>query len=1118
MTTPIATQADLSSLPEWVRRVLTASPSAPAKASITDLKGTPAWPLVVDAAVVSSFLPRELGPRSDDPAAREKAEGDLLDYCVVSHEPQGTRWALTPDARAEVLRSVVDTGDLTEAVTRTAAQFTDGVSAELRQLVQRQSETNLDALDRDTLESLRAAAGLVGDVEVLTPPPLADLDRALELRRLLAQFERITGKTIIASTKTPRADRFFGRDDDLRKLRSFVDVVKSQSLGERLVRGAQRIGHTFIGRNPVAVWGLGGVGKTTLMAKFMLEHAHAAATETRYPFAYLDFDRAAISPRNRAALLIEMALQVGAQFPQISDKLLEIRERARDLSRRMETSSNVDSISRISPLMWEFRNAVDGLLDTLENRFSRPRPFLLVFDTFEVVQYTPSDVVALEEFVRGFTPPSETGTWSRLRLVISGRKEIRRFLGKVEPIELRGLDENGAKDMLQWLAADGALALGERDAKRLIEVIAGIAGGSDQGWRPLRLRLIVQILGQMHEDTPDAPPSALVDRLIAILKDPAQGGAAFIDGILVRRILEHLHDGRVIALADPGLVVRRVTPAVIRHVMAQGTPKPDVSQPNSTIAASNRDDATNFVPWDMSDEEAADIFAAFKREVTLVEGDNDAVWHRQDVRREMLPLIMARKNRFALLHNLAWTYYTNVLKDTPDDRAAAAEAIYHGLWLNQPTTVLDALWPSGASFNPKIDSEEFPPEGESSIFLKLQTGGALTPYEASEIPHDLAVRWLNRRGSALIDEGLTENVRVLRRVYGGDPGVVIDEPVLAANATEALYRAGYWDDAVSLVVQAAKTYAEQEELANLPSLVRQLRVGAMMTAKVGASIDELERAATRTGSVDNATLRIDVALSLGFSARRRRSGTRGDDFIGAAARQFAQVSPAAWRADVRLLRLAILVCGSELLPSLQAIYFDATDGLPRDSDIQSVTQPLTRIDPDLASQITDYLSDRRPTFDQTFREAIIAGVQRNREVAEVMRSVIAFDHRDWKHPFISTLERALVRDRSGILTTCLRNPRLRLSSRIAIDKRADATSARSIIDALLDGGALLEFARSLREIQKQYVDSTGPDPDSETVASGRRPEFPQELFGLGAALLRWHDALVRTVGERGRAS
>src|SRR4029079_5906687 len=118
----------------------------------------------------------------------------------------------------------------------------------------------------------------------------------------------------------------------------------------------------------------------------------------------------------------------------------------------------------------------------------------------------------------------------------------------------------------------------------------------------------------------------------------------------------------------------------------------------------------------------------------------------------------------------------------------------------------------------------------------------------------------------------------------------------------------------------------------------------------------------------------------------------------------------AWRADVRLLRLAILVCGSELLPSLQAIYFDATDGLPRDSDIQSVTQPLTRIDPDLASQITDYLSDRRPTFDQTFREAIIAGVQRNREVAEVMRSVIAFDHRDWKHPFISTLERALVRD------------------------------------------------------------------------------------------------------------
>jgi hypothetical protein len=182
-----------------------------------------------------------------------------------------------------------------------------------------------------------------------------------------------------------------------------------------------------------------------------------------------------------------------------------------------------------------------------------------------VVQYTPSDETALEEFVRGFTPPNETGVWPRLRLVIAGRREIRHFLGRVDPIELRGIDSHGAEEMLKSLAADGNLALDDADVKRLITAIARITGGADQGWRPLRLRLIAQVLKQMHDDTPDASCTVLVDRLLGILNDPSEGGAAFIDGILVRRILEHLHDGRVIALADPGLVVRRVSPEVIQN-------------------------------------------------------------------------------------------------------------------------------------------------------------------------------------------------------------------------------------------------------------------------------------------------------------------------------------------------------------------------------------------------------------------------------------------------------------------------------------------------------------------------------------------------------------------------
>jgi hypothetical protein len=141
--------------------------------------------------------------------------------------------------------------------------------------------------------------------------------------------------------------------------------------------------------------------------------------------------------------------------------------------------------------------------------------------------------------------------------------------------------------------------------------------------------------------------------------------------------------------------------------MAFGTPKPDLTQPLSTIAASDRTDNVDFPPWNLSLAESRNIFEAFKREVSIVEIDNDVLWHRQDVRREMLPLLMVRKKRFRLLHELAWTYYTAQVKAQPDDLGAAAEAIYHGLWLDKSDTELDALWPEDASFNPRIDAEEF---------------------------------------------------------------------------------------------------------------------------------------------------------------------------------------------------------------------------------------------------------------------------------------------------------------------------------------------------------------------------------------------------------------------------
>ena len=97
-------------------------------------------------------------------------------------------------------------------------------------------------------------------------------------------------------------------------LREYVNVIAAETVGGKFARGVKRA-RRFVSleaRGAMTVWGIGGMGKTALISRFMLEHARTAAS--RFPFAYLDFDRATISPRRRAELLAEMCFQTSTQF------------------------------------------------------------------------------------------------------------------------------------------------------------------------------------------------------------------------------------------------------------------------------------------------------------------------------------------------------------------------------------------------------------------------------------------------------------------------------------------------------------------------------------------------------------------------------------------------------------------------------------------------------------------------------------------------------------------------------------------------------------------------------------------------------------------------------------
>src|SRR5262249_40035495 len=90
-----------------------------------------------------------------------------------------------------------------------------------------------------------------------------------------------------------------------------------------------------------------------------------------------------------------------------------------------------------------------------------------------------------------------------------------------------------------------------------------------------------------------------------------------IQGQLYRRILAHIHNENVRKIAHPGLVLRRITPELIRDVLA--------------------------VPCgvDLSeDTEAHRLYEELGREVSLVTIAHDgALEHRSDVRRVMLDML-----------------------------------------------------------------------------------------------------------------------------------------------------------------------------------------------------------------------------------------------------------------------------------------------------------------------------------------------------------------------------------------------------------------------------------------------------------------------------------------------
>jgi hypothetical protein len=508
---------------------------------------------------------------------------------------------------------------------------------------------DLTGLAREELAGLAMAREwFEGLVEA---PGEDEIRSALPLAELLAPLRQLAG------------EGFVGRKKELAHLADYVAGVEAGDVASTARRAIGRAVHGVQLRPPLMVHGPGGVGKSTLLARFILDHLEGGAT-ARLPFVYLDIDRPAVHLEQPLTILVEAMLQLSVQYPGPGRALRRLIEEAGYATRRFDqTETTKFTLDR--------GYYVDGFADWADRELAGG-PILFVLDTFEEAQFL-GDVVVVE-------------IWSlllalqrrlpRLRIVVSGRARPENV--PLELLELTDLDEPSARALLR---AQLGPELDDDSAREILAIVG-------------RSPLSVKLAGQFVRDHGIAKLRSIETRSFVFLRLKTEKVQAQLYG----RILAHIHDPDVRRIAYPGLVVRRVTPPVIRDVLAAPC----------GIA--------------LPDEGAADrLFDALAREVVLVEPDGPrAVRHRADVRRLMLGdlLLEVPAETVRDIHERAVEHYR--AQATP---VARAEELYHRLRLGQPPALLAERWLAGVEPYLRDALEELPPPAR----LWLSTRLGVTP-------------------------------------------------------------------------------------------------------------------------------------------------------------------------------------------------------------------------------------------------------------------------------------------------------------------------------------------------------------------------------------------------------
>ena len=667
------------------------------------------------AAVLSEFVPADLRPTGEVQNQKQSAEkyfetpeqsaseypdndmawdmpdeGPWILHFKEAVEPvvdESTvnRWTISANKRRTILSQIGGRKAIQAAIDANPQRPDDPTQRAFEAIIAGK-RIDINKLARQDLYGLiQASSWLEGVIEDL--PDIQAIKSQLDRVDLIQTFRKLVG------------NHFSGREKELRKLRDYVGFIPSDSMLSIANRAISSVSNSFMGRRPMVIHGPGGIGKSTLLAKFILDHFESV-DQGQFPFAYLNFDRSRLEAGQPLTLIIDAAWQLGIQFSHAQKEFGYFAQTASEhLSRQDAMESSKSGVA------WEeiFHDFSKILLEAAPG----DAPFVLVLDTFEEVQFLgPQYVAIVLEFL--VTLQQEV---PRLRAVIAGRAPIERGLFS-EELELHEFDLTSARSAARLIFEE----LGINPDKEVLAQIVDTVGGN-----PLSLWLAARIV---KEEGAKALESIKTRRLLLLRMKSEQ-----IQAILHGRILTHLHDKNLVKIAYPGLLVRRITPEIIAEVLA-GPCKLQLKTP----------------------DEATQLFELLQREVALVEPDRDdpenqVLRHRENVRRLMLDdLARVQPDVAEKIHRKAIEYYKN-----RSGSIARAEEIYHRLRLGQSATKIKERWAEdlGPYLTPAL--EELAPRARAILADRLGvTLDARTLKDANQEDWERAAQ---RRADAYLKAG-----------------------------------------------------------------------------------------------------------------------------------------------------------------------------------------------------------------------------------------------------------------------------------------------------------------------------------------------------------------------------